>query len=798
MSDSSTNESPIRQKVASRASDERQATRLLCRAFIVAEHLSSIHTALVATRRLTLLQISQNEMLRPSEHAVVMPRQHLQSSALLRYPSDSCVEAHSSALYARKVRGCSVGCASASRLPPPPNLLRDADDRSHKLPFGSNFSAPPLDQPATNSTTGDDDMRLDEAYRAASCRRCALAEAEESLCDFAPRDERWWRNALLRDREHALVVGELASALRLQRLLRLTLSTITCHNACVINVTLLDIAQALSEPAVFKVRQEGSNQDMSCMTTGTSSVASMPHKSHAARDGSIESEAQEVSNPCSTPKSHESYRSAVAQSKNPKRRSHISNSGEPFHDSKAEQRRDCSKDDRAVHHCPVPMLHLCVPPARCCLATESASVNRSLSYGSEYLLSHSGPLLPTPWNMWGKCGCLVPQVARQLAGRVSQLWLSGCMLDQGCRAELMKKWNVASQRVSSIAGTSTAEFPLNKQHLRASMHEILDIYCDQLQDAVRVHSTRVSSAILCASAASLLGEQLAEPLSTLLVTSSLDFETESCMETEGGWESEGAMERKQERFGRNACSMSAAASSSCGFAPLDSCLRACRFRDVHGDPSVFGPIGELLSLRSLPGLLHSVRQEAVESIPGVATSKNQQDASNTDAAANAAVLLLKLVPLLRLRALLRSYATARTDAATDSTVIGSGCTCSHAVGAGHVATCAATESISTPASFLATPWTPLSFARLHPRPSVAPFCLRDVAPISPTAISEVCSYSGEPSRPLHSPSVSTSYIAATETPACSMCRILRTSAAGRNLCAPAPCLLQTVNASSMT
>ena len=107
---------------------------------------------------------------------------------------------------------------------------------------GDNFAAPPLDPPRTNP---DD---ASEGYMPAACRVCALAEAEGSLCDFAPRDKGWWSDAITAP-QHQKISLELWSALRLQKTQRTVLTISTSHNQCAINASLMTIAAAAAEAA---------------------------------------------------------------------------------------------------------------------------------------------------------------------------------------------------------------------------------------------------------------------------------------------------------------------------------------------------------------------------------------------------------------------------------------------------------------------------------------------------------------------------------------------------------------------
>ena len=106
---------------------------------------------------------------------------------------------------------------------------------------GDNFAAPPLEPPKGGLDGHAADHGPVGALPAA-CRVCALAEAESSLFDFAPRDKGWWSDALSWP-QHSVFMIELRSALRLQQTQRAALLVSTSHNSCVINATLAGIAE---------------------------------------------------------------------------------------------------------------------------------------------------------------------------------------------------------------------------------------------------------------------------------------------------------------------------------------------------------------------------------------------------------------------------------------------------------------------------------------------------------------------------------------------------------------------------
>lgn len=707
----------VRHRGASRASDEH-TIEVLCRAFTVAEHLSCVHTALVSTRQLTLLQIRQDELLKPLEHS-------------------------------------------------PTKMALDKQD--------------------------DDDARVNRAYVAAACRRCALAEADESLCDFAPREPRWWQKSLLGGKEHAVVVAELHTALRLQRSLQLALSTLTCHNACAIDAVLLAIADSLSEAATSKPQMDRAQESF--------------HSPGTTRDGSVEVTDAE-------------HRALGWSSKT---RPFAGRRDEPHLSTRIPATvtgsmgicDDTETEGEATSHqrCHVPMLLLCPPPPYEVLAAEekfASGLSRSLS---EYLPSCSGPSSSTPWKWrnfaWGN---FLPKVAEELSRQVSQLWLSSNMLDQDCDAMLQQRWNESAVTVRHpppSLGSSATAFST-----RAAIHETLHRYCSQLQDTTRMRLVRVWAAIVCASVASSLGDHLLKPLASLdylvsqragAINVPAKVEATNKSTFEGGTGCSGAGQGN----GGDRCAAAASGPDAIGgrcSSPVDdgaSCVTACACarrvgvgraqishgavlgdmpsptgvfasgvlpsatsaapRDADGLASVINPTWFLPDARQFLSTKRQTDLSPRTRERGLADQRDAHELKDFDAKVSASAILLQFLPLIRIRALLGSHSDARPSSgslmAASGGIITETCpantsdaqkTLEHgatrtsgvAVGRGfdafHSDSCS--EDAVANFSSKSSSGPPLQPEPLHPRPSAPPCCLDEMSPSAPIAVVQVLSF----------------------------------------------------------
>ena len=140
-----------------------------------------------------------------------------------------------------KLAGSVVGGPTRSVIGAARGAGCSACDSTQASPrVGDVFAAPPLEPPKTG-------LEAQEGAVPAACRVCALAEAESSLFDFAPRDKGWWSDALSWP-QHSVFMIELKSALRLQQTQRAALLVSTSHNSCVINATLAGIAEVRARP----------------------------------------------------------------------------------------------------------------------------------------------------------------------------------------------------------------------------------------------------------------------------------------------------------------------------------------------------------------------------------------------------------------------------------------------------------------------------------------------------------------------------------------------------------------------
>ena len=269
---------------------------------------------------------------------------------------------------------------------------------------GDNFAAPPLDPPRTNP---DD---ASEGYMPAACRVCALAEAEGSLCDFAPRDKGWWSDAITAP-QHQKISLELWSALRLQKTQRTVLTISTSHNECAINASLMTIAAAAAEAA-----------SLEAATTRDAMVESIKD------DGATPRSLRKGSTPAALRRGQSDEDAAAAQAA-----------------AAADDRDVAAAANSAAHadfmskldpeaRCPLPIRLVCVQPHSNPRTSEPADIV-------------GGP----PFTAWGE---LMPPVADELSKSAAKLWLHAGALDFACRTQLLESWregSLAARRGPSAA-----------------------------------------------------------------------------------------------------------------------------------------------------------------------------------------------------------------------------------------------------------------------------------------------------------------------------------------------------------
>ena len=328
--------------------------------------------------------------------------------------------------------------------------------------------------------------------------------------------------------------------------------------------------------------------------------------------------------------------------------------------------------------CPVPMMLLCVAPP------VNPITNEPLDLGG----------LGVYW------GDLNPEVGYELGKQSSRLWLHAGTLDFASRTQLLQAWgegSIAARRGPSCAGSSAADFARVGVHLRALKHELLGKYCTQLHLALRQHAARVSSAMMCASAASAVEQMLLVPFASqkhLMSSGRAAGPISPLAMCEDPLASDGNTASTPSRMRRAVQrhqSVEAVAAGTGGMAAVvmaataalapswdatepnkeggeaKTSKRKAMFKSDLTATSMLSPKADLHSVWTLPHPKHALR------LLRDAVAKNSKDPSavafekataGMEAQADAAATLLQLLPLLRVRAILQG--DSRADVAMPS------------------------------------------------------------------------------------------------------------------------------------